>query len=431
MCSNYRTISLISHASKILLNVLLKRIENKLEEEVSNTQAGFRKNRGTRDHIFNLRMIIQKYREVNASLHMCFIDYSKAFDCVNHEHMWQTLTEMKFDPKLIYLIKSLYEGQQSAVRLECGTSEWFPVTKGVRQGCILSPHLFSLYTEGIMREVEQDHRKDDYEEPSIQGVRLRDLRYADDTALLSRTPTGLEKLIKSVKEHSDEKGLLLNIKKTKIMDIDKCKEEARIAIDGEEIERVCSFEYLGARIEANGKSTPEIRRRLAMASTRLTKMDAIWKGQCKKTKLRVLKTVVFPTALYGCEGWTLSNTDAKRINAFEMKCYRKILRIPWIEKVTNKEVLSRLDMKTTMLLQNAKTLKLKYFGHIKRHETLERHILEAKIEGKKRRGRPTRRWEQDINEWLGTTTAQAGRLAEDRILYRQKVQEATSHQEIS
>ena len=87
-----------------------------------------------------------------------------------------------------------------------------------------------------MREVSLDHRKDDYEEPSIQGVQLKDLRYADDTALLSTTPTGLEKLIKSVKEHSDEKGLFLNIKKTKIMDIDKCKKEAKIAIDGEEIE---------------------------------------------------------------------------------------------------------------------------------------------------------------------------------------------------
>ena len=90
-----------------------------------------------------------------------------------------------------------------------------------------------------------------------------------------------QKLIKSVKEHSDEKGLFLNIMKTKIMDIDKCKKEARIAIAGEEIERVRNFEYLGARIEANGKSTPEIRRRLAMATTRLTKIISIWKGQCK------------------------------------------------------------------------------------------------------------------------------------------------------
>ena len=279
-----------------------------------------------------------------------------------------------------------------------------------------------------MREVSLDHRQDDYEEPSIQGVHLKDLRYADDTALLSTTPTGLEKLIKSVKEHSDEKVLFLNIKKTKIMDIDK--KEARIAIDGEEIERVSNFECLGARIVANGKSTLEIRRRLAMATTRLTKMISIWKGQCKK-KLRVLETVVFPTALYGCEAWTINNTDAKRITSFEMKCYRKILRTSWMEKVTNKEVISRLDMKTTMLLKKAKTLKLKYFGLIKRHETLERHILEARIDGRRGRGRPTRRWEQDTNDWMDMTTTQAGRLAEYRILFRQKVQEATSRQEIS
>ena len=103
-----------------------------------------------------------------------------------------------------------------------------------------------------------------------------------------------------------------------------------------------------------------------------------------------------------------------------------------MEKVTNKEVLSRSAFKKCfLLLQKAKTLKLKCFGHIKRHETLERHNLEARIDGRRRRGRPTRRWEQDINDWMDMTTTQAGRLAEDRIRFRQKVQEATSRQEIS
>ena len=137
LCSNYRAISLISHASKISVKVIMKRMESKLEEEVSNTQAGFMKNRGTRDHIFNLKMIIQKYREVNTDLHTCFIDYSKAFDCVKLEKLWQTLQEMNFDKNIFSLTKSVYEDQQSAVQLENGTTEWFPVTKGVRQGCIL------------------------------------------------------------------------------------------------------------------------------------------------------------------------------------------------------------------------------------------------------------------------------------------------------
>ena len=426
LCSNYRTISLISHASKILLKILMKRIENKLEEEVSKTQAGFRKNRGTRDHIFNVRMIIQKYREINENLHICFIDYSKAFDCVNHRMMWSTLQEMKFHPRLITLIRSLYEGQQSAVQLECGTTDWFPVTKGVRQGCILSPHLFSLYTEGIMREVEHDQRKNNYDEPAVQGLRLRDLRYADDTALLSTTTRGLENLITAVKDHSDCKGLQLNVKKTKIMDIDKCTEEAVIVIDGEEIERVDSFEYLGARIEADGKTTPDIKRRLAIATAKLAKMDSIWKGQCKDTKLRILKSIIFPTAIYGCEAWTISQDDMKKITAFEMKSYRKILRISWKDKVTNEEVLDRVGLGSPNLLQNIKKLKLSYFGHIKRHDSLERHILEAKIEGKRGRGRPTRRWEQDVGAWLETKVTEAGRVAKDRELYHNKVREATS-----
>ena len=122
-------------------------------------------------------MIIQKYREVNTDLHTCFIDYSKAFDCVKHEKLWPTLQEMNFENKIIGLIKSLYDDQQSAVQLENGTTEWFPVTKGVRQGCILSPHLFSRYTEGIMREVEHDPRSAEYDEPRMQGLSIRDLRY--------------------------------------------------------------------------------------------------------------------------------------------------------------------------------------------------------------------------------------------------------------
>ncbi|GFN92150.1 endonuclease-reverse transcriptase [Plakobranchus ocellatus] len=109
----------------------------------------------------------------------------------------------------------------------------------------------------------------------------------------------------------------INIKRLVMCYIDKCKKEARIQIEGEEIERVNSFEYLGARIEANGKTTPEIRRRLAMATAKLRKMEKIWKGQDVHTKVRILKSIIFPTATYGCEAWTINKTDSKRITAFE------------------------------------------------------------------------------------------------------------------
>ena len=279
-----------------------------------------------------------------------------------------------------------------------------------------------------MREVEHDPRNNKCEEPNIQGLSLSDLRYADDTALVATTPKGLENIIMAVKEHSEQRGLHLNVKKTKIMDTDKCKEDAIIKINGEEIERVNSFEYLGARIDGSGKSTPEIRRRLAMATSKLIKMAKLWTGQSVDTKVRILKSTVFPTATYGCETWTINKSDGEKITAFEMKCYRKIMRISWVEKVTNKEVLARIGIDTPTLLQTVKKLKLKYFGHIKRHETLQKHILEAMIEGKRGKGRPTRRWEKDIEDWLQMTTPEAGRIAGDRVLYRSVVREATSQE---
>ena len=109
-----------------------------------------------------------------------------------------------------------------------------------------------------------------------------------------------------------------------------------------------------------------------------------------------------------------------------MKCYRKLLSIQWTERITNKEVLKRIGIGRPILLQNVKKLKLGYFGHIKCHETLEKHILEVKVEGKRGRGRPTRRWEQDIQEWLDMTITEAGRLTTDRLKFRKKIREATS-----
>ena len=129
---------------------------------------------------------------------------------------------------------------------------------------------------------------------------------------------------------------------------------AIVKIDGEEIERVRSFEYLGARIEANRKTTPEIRRRLAMATSKLEKMTNIWKGQCMDTKIRILKSTVLPTATYKCEAWTNNITDSIQITTFEMKCCRKILRIPWTKRVTNKEVLTKIGIESPTLLQNVK-----------------------------------------------------------------------------
>ena len=176
----------------------MNRIKLKLEEEVSLAQAGFRAGKGTRDHILSLNILIQKCRNFNSELRVCFIDYSKAFDCVSHQQLWKALADMNFNPTIGSLIRHLYEDQEATVRVDNGFSDWFPVKKGVRQGCILSPYLFSIYTEDIMRDVQADDRSELFEEPKVNGHLMRDLRYADDTALLSKTEAGLGNLIMSI-----------------------------------------------------------------------------------------------------------------------------------------------------------------------------------------------------------------------------------------
>ena len=280
-CSNYRTISLISHASKVMLKIIMKRIERKLEAEINVVQAGFRKGRGTRDHIFNLRMIIQKCREFNQPLFTCFVDYTKAFDSVEHQQLWTVMREMGFPKRIVSLIEALYSEQQSAVRTDSGTTDWFSVSKGVRQGCIMSPQLFSVYTESIMREVEEEQNNSEYDELSIGGTKITELRYADDTALFSTTPEGLNNLVQAVNKHSSAYKLSINAAKTKIMELDKWQENTNIVIDNINVERVQSFQYLGAMFTTNGDGASNIKQRLAMAVQALNNMQTCGKVPVK------------------------------------------------------------------------------------------------------------------------------------------------------
>ena len=150
-CSNYRIIALISHASKVTLKILQARLQQYVNCELADVQAGFRKGRGTRDQIANMRWIIKKAREFQKNIHFCFIDYTKAFDCVDHNKLWKILKEMGIPDHLICLLRNLYAGQEATVRTGHRITDWFQIGKGVHQGYMLLPCLFNLYAEYIMR----------------------------------------------------------------------------------------------------------------------------------------------------------------------------------------------------------------------------------------------------------------------------------------
>ena len=143
-CSNYQTVALISYAIKVMLKSLQARLQQYTNCELPDVQVGFRKVRGTRDQITNIRWIIKKAREFQKNIYFCFIDYAKAFDCVDHNKLWQILKEMVILDHLTCLLRNLYAGQEATVRTVHGTTDWLQIRKQVCQGCILSLCLFNI-----------------------------------------------------------------------------------------------------------------------------------------------------------------------------------------------------------------------------------------------------------------------------------------------
>ena len=237
-CLNYCTIGLISHTSKVMLKILHARLQQYMNCELPDAQAGFRKGRGTRDQMDNIRWIMEKAKEFQNNIYFCFIVYAKAFDCVDHNKLWTILKEIGIPDHLACILRNLYAGQEATVRTGHGTTDWFQIWKGVHQGCVLSPCLFNLYAEYIMRNGL------DEEQAGIKIARrnINNLRYADDTTLMAETEEELKSLLMKVKEESENLGLKVNIQKTKIMALSLITSWPK---DGETMETVRNF-ILGA-----------------------------------------------------------------------------------------------------------------------------------------------------------------------------------------
>ena len=185
-----------------------------MNHELSDVEYGFRKGRGTRDQVANICWIIEKATEFQKNIYFCFIDYAKAFDCVDHNKLWEILKEMGIPDHLTCLLWNLYAGQEATVGTGHGATDGFQIGKGVCQGYILSPCLFNLYAEYILRNAGLDEAQT---EIKIARRNINNLRYADDTTLTAESEEEIKSLLMKVKEESEKVDLKLNIQKTKIM----------------------------------------------------------------------------------------------------------------------------------------------------------------------------------------------------------------------
>ncbi len=421
-CTNYRTITLLSHASKVLLIIILKRMRAKIEQELPDEQAGFRRGRGTADMLVAVQILIEKTLEMDGQAFIVFIDYSKAFDSISQTQLFDILSEMGFPKHLVSLLEALYINQHAVIRWNGSHTNDFNIAKGVRQGCILSPHLFSLYTESVMRET-------DIEELGVRigGKPVSNLRYADDTALCAQTREDAEQLLTKVNDAGRERLLKLNVKKTKLLKVGNAQPNTTVRVGGEQIEEVEHFKYLGSLKAANGRCEKDIRTRIGMAKKRMLELVPIWKdrGIRKELKLKLVRALIWTVLTYGAEGWTLLKADEKQIQAAEMWIYRRMLRISWKERRTNESVMLQLNT-TRQLLGFVLRRKLSYFGHTHREGgcALVKSVIQGKLPGKRRRGRPRASYGNNITKWMGRTLSEVIRETQDRDQWRRLVHDA-------
>ena len=184
-----------------MLKILQTRLQQYVNRELPDVQAGFRKGRWTRDQIANIRWIIEKAREFQKNFYFCFIDYAKAFDCVDHNKLWKILKEVGIPNHLTSLLRNLYAGQEATVRTGHGTTHWFQIGKGIHQGCILSLCLFNLHAEYIMRNAGLEEAQAGIK---IAGRNINNFRYADDTTPVAESEEELKDLLMKVKEKSEK-----------------------------------------------------------------------------------------------------------------------------------------------------------------------------------------------------------------------------------
>ena len=267
---------------------------------------------------------------------------------------------------LINAIQNLYDKATSAVCLNGTRGDRFRTTVGVRQDCLLSPTLFSIFLERIMADALEDHKLT----VSNGGRTISNLCFADETDGLAGSELELANLVERLHKISTTYGMQISAEKTKLMTNNTNGISSNIRVNGKKLETVLSFKYLGAIVTDEG-SMPEIRSRIAQTIAALTKLKIIWddKNIDLSSKIRLLRSLVMSIFLYSCETWTLTAEIERKIQTVEMRSFRRLLGISYKDHITNEEVRSRIRKAIgpyEELLSTVKRHKMKWYGHVTR-----------------------------------------------------------------
>jgi reverse transcriptase-like protein len=413
VCDNYRGISLLSIPSKVLAKVLYKRIEHVVEPKLHEAQCGFRKGRGCVDQIFSLKECLSMARQKDKSVYMCFVDLRKAYDSVNRELLWTVMKEYGVSEKIVKILQSLYDNTRAQVRVKGELSEYLSLKTGVKQGCVLSPLLFNIFLDWVMRRVLNVVGNKGIKirfNKARKGLNLRDkefteemmldlLMYADDMVVLGEDFDSVKKFMIELDQQLISAGMMMNVKKTKMM-VMNGKIDEPIVLRGEKIEVEDKFPYLGVTVRADQNSArEEVEERIVKAVKVFRALyHPLWKRKqvSTETKVAMYRAAVIPVLLYGCEAWVLSVKESERLEVFQMKCLRVILGITKRDHRTNEEIRKETGQGEIgeILTRN----RLRWLGHVARMsaDRVPVRLLYGEVGGRRKPGHPIARWKDMV-----------------------------------
>lgn len=402
---NYRAIALLSIPGKVFCKILMSRCSNIIEGSIGESQFGFRSGKGTTDAIFIARQIIEKAKEHQVPLHFHFIDFKAAFDTIWREALWKMLIQIGISHKYVTIIETLYEDTKCAVTAGGQLTDWFLVKVGVRKGCIMSPSLFNIFLEHVMKDINSLDR--DFQLKDDMSI---DIRYADDTTLISAVFEKLQMSTSELETACRKWGLKINPQKCAVMSPESMN---RIKIDDQFVPKVSEFKFLGSNLP---NCASDVLHRISMASQAFGRLrSSVWtsRDMSRKLKVRLYKALILPIATYGSETWTTRKEEMSALLVFEMKCLRAILRVTRNDRLTNMNIRKTLCVTETIEDVVLKR-RLRWFGHVARSRSSINASYKQDFTNPRPRGRPPKRWSDNIRDQCGVPLLTAERRAATR-----------------
>jgi Reverse transcriptase (RNA-dependent DNA polymerase) len=389
--ANYRPITLTSHIYKLFMKVLLNRMTETLDEQQPPNQAGFRKGYSTTDHLFVINQIVEKCNEYNQQMFCAFIDYTKAFDSIEHPFLWIALKDHGAHQKYIRILKKIYENSKARVKMET-FSRWFKIKRGIKQGDPFSPKAFNSALEKIFSKINWENRG-----LKMGNLVLSELRFADDVALLSDNEKDLISMMKEVFIESKLAGLCPNVMKTKIITNTAITE---VEVDDEKYEVVDDYTYLGQIVSFDSSEEKQINTRIAAAWRSYWALKKFFKSRMPLFhKQRLFDACVLPVFTYGCQTWTMTENTKSKLAVAQRSMERSMMNVRRKDKIRNTTI--RKATKVKDVVATARKLKWNWAGHLVRHSD-ERFpkIVESWVpkDSKRKPGRPKARWKDEIVE---------------------------------